>query len=545
MCSSDLGLVAKTAKLKQILCIVSFKSTFISDLVLRLVDLLFIFKVHQPYRIREGFFWERNMFKRRTKDELFDFYFDNSKNREIFNRAAKKCYFPANDILLKAIDEFKESRKKVKVSFSMSGVFLEQCESFNPELVESFTQLSQTGCVEFLDQPYYHSLSGLYPVRDEFKEEVLMHRQLIKDLFHSEPSSFENTELMYNNAIAKAVEKMGYSAIFTEGVDRILKGRSPNYIYKAKGCDRLKVLLRNFKLTDDVAFRFSSRSWSDWPLTADKYAAWLAATPGQCVTIFPDYETFGEHHWPETGIHDFLRYLPKEILKYENLSMSTPSEVLAKHRPVGEIDVGELGGTVSWADINRDTSGWIGNTTQWAYYTTSKELEPLVRESKDDEFLRLWRYFLTSDHMYYMFSAGGAPGEVHTYFSPYKSPTDAFVTAQGALLDFESKLRNYVFAANEPFLFYEGPGEKNFTGIRAWSLTGFLNAIQEVDASLIEFHNKRGDFEKWASLSLRDNDLAKHLERLRLSGVQGKKLRENLIAVVQASLTKLRKILLQ
>jgi alpha-amylase len=204
-----------------------------------------------------------------------------------------------------------------------------------------------------------------------------------------------------------------------------------------------------------------------------------------------------------------------------------------------------LGGTVSWADINRDTSGWIGNTTQWAYYTTSKELEPLVRESKDDEFLRLWRYFLTSDHMYYMFSAGGAPGEVHTYFSPYKSPTDAFVTAQEALLDFESKLRSYVLAANDPFLFYEGPGERNFTGIRAWSLMGFLGAVQEVDPSLIEFHNRRGDFEKWASLSLRDEDFAKQLERLRLSGVQGKELRKSLIDVVRARLTRLRKICLQ
>jgi alpha-amylase len=502
-----------------------------------LLDVLFIFKVHQPYRLRESFFWERNMFKRKTKAELFDFYFDNDKNKEIFDRAANKCYFPANAILSDLIDRFKRERKKVKVSFSISGVFLEQCESFYPDLLESFKQLSATGCVEFLDQPYYHSLAALYPVRDEFIEQVQMHRQMMKDLFHSEPVALENTELIYNNAIARVVDKMGYSAMFTEGVDRILKGRSPNYVYKAKNCDKLRVLLRNFKLTDDVAFRFSLRTWSDWPLTADKYAAWLAETQGQCATIFPDYETFGEHHWPETGIHEFLKNVPLEIFKHENLSMSTPSEVLSKHRPIGEIDVGELGGTVSWADINRDTSGWLGNTMQWAYYTTSKELEPLVKESNDSEFLRLWRYFLTSDHLYYMFSAGGGPGEVHTYFSPYKSATDAYVTAQGALLDFESKLREYVRAANEPFLFYKGVGEENFTGIKAWSLAGFVRVIQEIDVALIEFHNRKGDFVQWAAMSLRDGELSRKLQQIRTSKVQGEQLRKNLTVAVQSRLT--------
>ncbi|MGA2767756.1 MAG: alpha-amylase [Candidatus Bathyarchaeia archaeon] len=506
-----------------------------------MVDLLLIFKVHQPYRLRESFFWERSMFKRKARGELFDFYFDNSKNKEIFDRAAKKCYFPANGILFDLIDRFKRERKKVRVSFSISGVFLEQCESFNADLLESFKQLSATGCVEFLDQPYYHSLAGLYPVRDEFMAQVRMHRELMKDLFHSEPVAFENTELLYNNAIAKVVDKMGYGAIFTEGIDRILKGRSPNYVYKAKGCDRLRILLRNFKLTDDVAFRFSVRSWSDWPLTADKYADWLASTQGECVTIFPDYETFGEHHWPETGIHDFLKNLPLEIFKHENLSMSTPSEVLSKHRPTGEIDVEELGGTVSWADINRDTSGWLGNTMQWAYYTTSKELEPLVRESNDSEFLKLWRHFLTSDHLYYMFSAGGSPGEVHTYFSPYKTPTDAFVTALGALLDFESKLREYVCAANEPFLFYEGPGEQNFTGIKAWSLMGVVQAIQRVDTAVLEFHDREGDFEKWATTSLRDEDLGRRLKQIRDSGMQGEELRAGLLTAAQSRLNELKK----
>ncbi len=506
-----------------------------------MADLLFIFKVHQPYRLKKGFFWEKNLFQKRTKEELFDLYFDNDKNKEIFDRAAKKCYFPSNNILLDAIDEFRTEKRKVKVSFSMSGVFLEQCERFSPDLLESFKQLSQTGCVEFLDQPYYHSLVGLYPDREEFSEQVQMHRQMMKDLFNSEPVAFENTELIYNNAIAKAVDKMGYHFIFTEGVDRILKGRSPNYVYNAKDCRQLKILLRNFKLTDDIGFRFSVRTWSDWPLTADKYAAWLSATQGHCVTIFPDYETFGEHHWPETGIHDFLRHLPKEIMNYDNLSMSTPSDILSRHPPVGEIDVAELGGTVSWADVNRDTSGWLGNTMQWAYYTTTKELEPLIRESADSEFARLWRYFLISDHLYYMFTAGGAPGEVHTYFSPYDSPVDAFVTAQGAILDFESKLRGFIDAANEPFLFYRGSGEQNFTGMKTWSLMGLADAILKVDAKLLEFHNRNGDFEKWAKLSLRDEKLAQEMQRVRISPAKQEKLRKSLQTVVETRIAELRR----
>jgi alpha-amylase len=507
-----------------------------------LADLLFIFKVHQPYRLKKGFFWEKNMFRKLSKEELFDFYFDKAKNREIFERASRKCYFPSNDILLGLIDEFKSEKKRVKVSFSMSGVFLEQCEAFSPDLLESFKQLGQSGCVEFLDQPYYHSLVGLYPVRDEFIEQVRMHHQLIRDLFGQEPFSFENTELIYNNAVAKAADKIGYSAIFTEGVDRILRSRSPNYVYKAKGCEKLRVILRNYKLTDDIGFRFSLRSWSDWPLTADKYAAWLAAAQGQCVTIFPDYETFGEHHWPETGIHDFLAHLPREILKHEQLSMSTPSEVVAKHKPVGEIDVPELGETVSWADVNRDTSGWIGNTMQWGYYTATKELEPLVKEANDEEFLKLWRCFLISDHLYYMFTSGGPPSEVHAYFSPYDSPVDAFLTAQGAIFDFESRLRLFVNAANEPFLFYSGEGEENFTGIKVWSLAGLVEAIKKVDARLIEFHNQKGDFEKWAEFSLRDEELAKRFEQVRLSKDRGEKLRRDLHEVAMIRSTQLKKL---
>jgi len=498
-----------------------------------LTDIVFVFEVHQPHRLRPKFFWENRLFKRVKKEEFFDYYFAHSLNRDVFERACKKCYFPSNRILLDLIDEHKKERKQVKVSFSISGVFLEQCEMFNKDLLESFRQLAETGCVEFLGQTYYHSLASLYPEREEFIEQVEMHQQVMKDLLGCRTDVFENTELLYNNAIARTVEEMGCKGIFTEGAERILHGRSPNYLYRPKGCRRIKVLLRNYKLTDDIGFRFSARWWSEWPLTADKYADWLAATPGDCVNIFPDYETFGEHHWPETGIHEFLKNLPGEILKRARLRMATPSEVLKKHAAVGEIDVPELGGTVSWADMKRDASGWLGNTMQWAYYTSVRRLEPFVKETEDEEFLRIWRYFQTSDHLYYMFTASGGPGQVHSYFSPFSSPVDAYVTAQSAILDFENRVRIASVTANEPFLFYTGKGEEHYTGVMAWSLEGFVNALRKVSLESIEFHNHNGDFENWAEVSLRDRVSAEEFRKIRLSRKKGENLRKSLIEATE------------
>lgn len=504
-----------------------------------MTDIVFVFEVHQPYRIGRNFFWENKFLKRVKKKELFNYYFDHVVNREVFERACKKCYFPSNQILQDLIDKHKKERKKVKVSFSVSGVFLEQCEMFNKDLLESFKQLAETGCVEFLSQTYYHSLASLYPERTEFIEQVEMHNQAMKDLLGYTPKVFENTELLYNNAIAKTVEKMGYKGIFTEGVERILHGKSPNYFYTPKGCKKIKILLRNYKLTDDIGFRFSARWWSEWPLTADKYSSWLAETRGQCISIFPDYETFGEHHWPETGIHEFLKHLPGDILRWWNLHMATPSEVIEKYAPVGEIDVPELGGTVSWADLERDASCWLGNTMQWAYYTSVRRLEPLVKETEDEEFLRMWRYFQTSDHLYYMFTAGGGPGEVHSYFSHFRTPIDAHVTAESAILDFENRIRLAAIAANEPFLFYTGIGEKYYTGTKAWSLKGFVKALQEVSIESIEFHSRRRDFEKWAEVSLLDDTFAKELKKVRLSKQKGEKLRKSIVKVAKERLEKL------
>ena len=498
-----------------------------------MTDIVLVFEVHQPHRIKKNFFWDNKIFRHVTKEEFFEYYFDVLGNKEIFQRASEKCYFPSNSILLETIDSYRNEKKKVKVSFSLSGVFLEQCEMFNKDLLETFKQLAETGCVEFLSQTYFHSLASLYPERDEFTEQVEMHQQAMKDLLQYTPTVFENTELLYNNAVARSVEAMGYKGIFTEGVERILREKSPNYLYFPKDARNIKVLLRNYKLTDDIGFRFSARWWNEWPLTADKYANWLSSTPGECINIFPDYETFGEHHWPETGIHDFLRHLPSEILKYWNLNMSTPSEVVSKYDVSGELDVPELGGTVSWADLERDASCWLGNAMQWAYYTNLRRLESNVKDSGDEDFLKTWRYFQTSDNLYYMFTAGGGPGEVHSYFSPFPTPPDAFVTAQAAILDFENRVRLAVVAADEPFLFYIGSGEKYYTGKMAWSLKGFSKIIESISSKSLEFHTERGDLTKWIRNSLHDDILAAALEKIGRAKLQGEPLRKALLKDVK------------
>jgi alpha-amylase len=506
-----------------------------------MTDIVFVFEVHQPHRLRRSLFWEGKVFRKLTKNDLFNYYFDNEVDREIFKRAARKCYFPSNQIILDSIDRYKHERKQPKFSFSLSGVFLEQCEMFEKDLLESFRQLADSGCTEFLNQTYYHSIAGLYAEKEEFIEQVKMHKQIIKDLLGYAPQVFENTELLYNNTIAKTVESLGYKGIYTEGVEKILGEKSPNFIYTPKDADKIRVLLRNYKLTDDIGFRFSARWWPEWPLTANKYAQWLAETKGEVVNIFPDYETFGEHHWPETGIHSFLQHLPEEILKFNHLQMATPSSVVDRHASAGEVNVPEAEGTVSWADIKRDQSGWLGNVMQWAYYTTLRRLEPLIKEAEDEEFLRLWRDFQTSDHLYYMFTAGGGPGEVHSYFSPYESPMDAFVAAQTLLNDFEARLRMSILTANEPFLFYTGVGKNCYTGQMSWSLKGFAKTLEEINIKAIEFHLGNGDFESWAKCSLKDEKLASKLRKIKESEEKSEKLRNTIVDTVKKRYNELRK----
>jgi len=474
-------------------------------------DVVLVFEVHQPFRVRNNFFWDHRMFRKVNKGALFDFYFDRVIDRDLFNRVAKKCYFPSNNILLEAIDRHRGDRRRVKVAFSLSGSFLDQCEMFNRDLLESFRQLAQSGCVEFLSQTYYHSLVGFYENNEAFREEVELHRRAISDLLQFQSRIFENTELIFNNRIAKEAEQMGFTGIMAEGADRVLGGRSPNHVFSVKGCKRIKLLLRNYRLTDDVGYRFSARWWIEWPLTADKYAAWLLSEQGDCILIFPDYETFGEHQWPETGIHDFLRHLPEEILKRENLRFSTPSETIAERKPIGEVDV-QVPLTTSWAGDDRDTSHWLENTLQRAYYLHLNALSPLVRESGDRVVRQILGYLESSDQLHSMYSRGGSAGEVHKYFNPYMSHLHAYVLCESVLMDLEVRVRDFVVAANDPFIFYEGIDKP--TGLVAYSLRGLLGCLERASEGSLAFHRSRGDFERWVELSLHNPSLAKRIRAI-------------------------------
>jgi len=400
----------------------------------------FCFQVHQPYRLA-------NFQPNGNNTNPFEFYFNHGLDKWIFQRVANKCYLPANSILLEAIDNLKHEKRKFKVSFSLSGVFLELCERYNPDVLESFKQLSETGCVEFLGETYYHSLASLWESKDEFIDQVKMQTQAVKDLLKFKPKTFVNTEMIYNNIIAKTVENLGFKGIFTEGTERVLGWRSPNYVYVRKYCfpddpkpeKRIRVLLRNYRLSDDIGYRFSAKNWEEWPLTAEKFAIWLHATPGQCINLFMDYETFGEHQWPESGIFWFLKALPYKILDYSDLYFATPSEIIKNNEPVGEVDVFELS-TVSWADNERDTSAWLGNKMQLVAFNELKKLEPMMKKLNDPELLKIWRLLQISDHLYYFCTKSWADGDVHKYFSCFPTPQDAFANFMGVISDLKSRV---------------------------------------------------------------------------------------------------------
>ena len=370
-------------------------------------------------------------------------YFDKRLNEFTFKKVAGKCYHRANDIILSQIDRFKNDKKQFKVSYSLSGTFLDQCERWDRDLLEKFKQMAESGCVEFLTETYYHSLASLYEDKTEFIEQVKQHQQAMKDLLGAKSKVFRNTELLYHNEIAKEIEDAGFSAIMTEGIERILEGwRSPNFIYKRHGGD-IRVLLRNYRLSDDIGYRFSSKWWSEYPLTADKYAAWLAASQGDTINIFIDYETFGEHHWEDTGIFWFLGALPQEILKWQNLVFATPTEVVERYQPVGDINVPYYE-TVSWADLERDASAWLGNHMQQLAISQVKKIGKLALESGNPEFIQVWRNLQTGDHFYYMCTKCLADGDVHKYFSHHGNPYDAGINYLAVLSDFKERILKYI-----------------------------------------------------------------------------------------------------
>ena len=385
-----------------------------------MTSVCFYFQVHQPLRLNKFTVFGENIP-----------YFDEEKNRQILQRVATKCYLPANRILSDLIDDL---GKEFRIAFSLTGIFIEQCRKYSPEVLESFERLADTGNVEFLGETYYHSLAALFSM-EEFEEQVQLHRSLMKDLIGQTPSVFRNTETMYSNGIARSIQDLGYRGIVAEGHEKILAWRSPNYLYKPEGCKEIVVLLRNYRLSDDIGFRFSERRWSGYPLTASKYAEWLSACEGDCVNIFIDYETFGEHQWEDTGIFDFLRALPHEILKCENLNFKTPSETVSSYEPVGVIDAPDI---VSWADIQRDASAWLGNDMQKYAFRRMAQLQESAKNNPD--LLNVWRLLQTSDHFYYICTKWFADGDVHKYFNPYDSPYDAFINYMNVLEDLQGRL---------------------------------------------------------------------------------------------------------
>jgi alpha-amylase len=384
----------------------------------------FYFQVHQPIRLRHYTVFDNN-----------DQYFDDFKNASVCRKVANKCYLPANRLILDLIRRFDG---RFKVAYSITGVLLEQLQRYSPEVLSTFDALAQSGCVEFLAETYYHSLSFLYS-RDEFIEQINKHSEIINRLFGQTPRVFRNTELIYNNELACLISSMGrFDAIITEGADHILGTRSPNFLYQPKSCDNVKLLLKNYALSDDIAFRFSNRSWPEWPLTAEKFAGWISRINGNgnVVNLFMDYETFGEHQWEDTGIFNFVRHLPEKILQHPDNNFKTPGEVAQSFPTVDIVDVPHI---ISWADTERDLSAWLGNAMQSSAIHELYRLERKVKSTNDEKIIGDWRKLQASDHFYYMCTKYFADGDVHKYFNPYDSPYDSYINFMNVLDNLQSR----------------------------------------------------------------------------------------------------------
>ncbi len=378
------------------------------------------FQVHQPTRLRLYRFFDIG------KDSH---YYDDFADRTILKRVAQKCYLPMNQLLL---DVIKQQKGAFKVAFSLSGSVLEQFERYAPEVIDSFRALADTGCVEFLAETYYHSLASLAS-EAEFSHQVLKHKALVEQLFGQTPKTFRNTELIYSDSIGRQVYQLGFKTMLTEGARHIMGWKSPDYVYSCAEQPKLKLLLRNYSLSDDIAFRFSDKGWKDWPLTAEKYLSWLKQSEGEIINLFMDYETFGEHQAASSGIFDFMRYLPEAITQDGTFEFVTPSQAARKHKAVAPIDVPQ---TISWADEERDVTAWLGNELQQdafnKLYAQTEKLSILNNPTLWEDFGHLQE----SDHFYYMCTKFFSDGEVHKYFNPYDTPYEAFINYMNVLSDF-------------------------------------------------------------------------------------------------------------
>lgn len=386
------------------------------------------FQVHQPNRLKEFSFFDlgHNIS-----------YENEALNLEILNKVCEKCYIPANSLLLELIEKH---QGKFKVSFSITGILIEQLEKWRPDVITSFQQLAKTGCVEFLSETYFHSLSSVYDI-EEFEHQVNKHKNKIIELFGQTPIAFRNTELIFNNDLCLWLEKHNFKTVLCEGTDRALQMRKPDQVFKSAVADLL-ILTRNYKLTDDIAFRFSNQYWSEWPVTAHKYSKWLELIEKevQVISLFMDYETLGEHQWADSGIFDFFREFPEKILQNTIYTFNTVSEVSAMYTPMEKLDIPVHN---SWADTERDLSAWAQNSMQVEALEKIYKLKKLVLNTNNSDLLHTWRKLQTSDHFYYMSTKHLNDGAVHSYFSPYKSPYDAYLFYMNILADFEVILNKY------------------------------------------------------------------------------------------------------
>jgi len=387
--------------------------------------------VHQPYRVKKY-----RVFDIGEDHEYFNDASDTDlNNKKILEKVASKSYLPTNQIL----KEHLKNHPEFKFSLSFSGVILDQMEEFIPELLESFQELVASGRVEVLADTYYHSLAFFHSL-PEFERQVKKHNEKITQLFGYEPKVFRHTELAYNNALAAWAEKKGYIGIMAEGWDPVLDWRSPNFLYHPKGLSKIKLLLKNYRLSDDVAFRFSEQSWEGWPLDAEKYAGWVNTAHGnaQTINLFMDYETFGEHQWEHSGIFYFLKALPGELLKHPDNVFMTPSEVALSYNAVGEVDVPHI---LTWADTERDLSAWMGNDIQHAAMKAIYGIEKDILRTNDAKLVEDWRKLQISDHFYYMCTKWFNDGDVHAYFNPYYSPYEAHIAFMNALHDLQLRMK--------------------------------------------------------------------------------------------------------
>ncbi len=385
--------------------------------------------VHQPYRIRHY-----TIFDTGQKHDYFDAPHDHRTNNEsIIHKVAEKSYLPTNKKLLQLLERHPEFR----LSLSITGTVLEQFKQFSPATLHSFQELVKTGRVEIVGETYHHSLAFFYSLA-EFEMQVSMHRRLIEELFDQTPKVFRNTELSYNNDLAVWADKAGYQGILAEGWDPILGWRSSNYVYRPIYTNKIRLLMKNYKLSDDIAFRFGDQEWSEWPLTADKFVRWLNKTGDATnFNLFMDYETFGEHQWSDSGIFDFLEHLPGEWLKSEGHTFMTASEAIEAFDAVDQIDVPE---TTTWADTERDLSAWLGNPMQQQAIKALYELQDKIIKTGDLALIEDWRKLQTSDHFYYMCTKWFNDGDIHAYFSPYETPYEAYMNFMNAWHDLKYRL---------------------------------------------------------------------------------------------------------